>query len=101
MRKALWAAVVIAGLTAAANAAPPATQQDGRVVTAVDRSNRSFVALSYTDGSTNNYKTTDRTVFRVGSTPTSWAAVKAGSKVVIVYHLEGQGPVADEVVISD
>jgi hypothetical protein len=102
MKKVLWAAAVIMGLATAtvADAASPSPQQDGRVVTAVDRANKSFVALS-SDGSTNKYATTDRTVFRVGNTPTAWAAVKAGSKVLIVYHLEGQNPVADEVVIGD
>ena len=45
--------------------------------------------------------TTDGTVFRVGTTPTSWTAVKAAAKVSIIYHLDGNSLVADEVVIGD
>lgn len=98
MRKVLWATVLTMGFAAAVNAAPPSTQQDG-VVTAVNRSGKTFIAQS--DSGASTYKTTDRTVFRVGATPSSWAAIKAGSKVGIVYHLDGQNPVADEVVIGD
>ena len=98
MRKIFWATVLMTGFAALANAAPPSTQQDG-VVTHVNRSGKSFIAQS--DAGASTYKTTDRTVFRVGATPTSWAAIKAGSKVGIVYHLDGKNPVADEVVVGD
>jgi len=37
----------------------------------------------------------------VGATPINWAAVKTGSKVGVVYHLDGRNPVADEVVIGN
>jgi hypothetical protein len=50
---------------------------------------------------TSAYKTTNHTVFRVGITPTNGTAVKAGSKIGIVFHLEANKPVADEVVIGD
>jgi hypothetical protein len=36
------------------------------------------------------YKTTDRTVVRVGTTPTSWSAVKIGHDIDVTYHLDGQ-----------
>jgi hypothetical protein len=98
MRKVFLAAVLSMGFAAIASAAPPSTQQDG-VVTAVNRSGKTFTAQ--TGSSTSSYDTTDRTIFRVGTTPTSWAAVKIGSKVGIVYHLNGQTPIADEVVIGD
>jgi hypothetical protein len=98
MRKVFWASVLVTGFAAMANAAPPSAQQDG-VVTAVNRSGGSFTAQ--TGSSSSSYATTDRTVFRVGATPTSWAAVKIGSKVGVVSHLDGQKPVADEVVIGD
>ena len=98
MRKIFWASVLMTGFAAFASAAPPSTQQDG-VVTAVNRSGKSFVAQ--TGSSSATYNTTDRTIFRVGATPTSWAAVKIGSRVGVVSHLDGQNPVADEVVLGD
>jgi hypothetical protein len=98
MRKVFWASVLMMGFAVVANAAPPSAQQDG-VVTAVNRSGKSFVAQ--TGSSTSSYATTDRTIFRVGATPTSWAAVKIGSKVGVVSHLDGQKSVADEVVVGD
>ncbi len=98
MSKVLWVSVLMMGFVVVANAAPPSTQQEG-VVTAVNRSGKSFVAQ--TGSSSATYDTTDRTVFRVGATPTSWAAVKIGSRVGVVSHLDGQKPVADEVVIGD
>jgi hypothetical protein len=98
MRTVLWAAAAMAGFVAFANAAPPSAQQDVRV-THVDRAGRSFTAQTQTGNAT--YKTTERTVFRAGATPTSWAAVKAGSDVAVVYHLDGKSAVADEIVIGN
>jgi hypothetical protein len=39
-------------------------------------------------------------MFRVGTAPSNWAAVKTGEKVGINYHLDGRTPVADEVAIG-
>jgi hypothetical protein len=99
MRKVFWATAFVMGFAVAANAAMPSTQQEG-VVTQVNRAGGSFIAQSYA-GTNSTFKTTQRTLFRVGTTPTSWAAVKVGSKVGVVYHLDGQSPVADEVVIAE
>ena len=71
----------------------------GATVISVDRGAKKFTAQSGTASST--YNTTDGTVFRVGTTPTSWTAVKAAAKVSIIYHLDGNSLVADEVVIGD
>jgi hypothetical protein len=70
---------------------------DGMVM-AVDRAGKSFTAQSSLSSST--YKTTDHTVLRLGTKLIDWAAVKAGAKVGITYHLDGRSPVADEVVIG-
>ena len=43
---------------------------------------------------------TDHTVFRLGTKLIDWAAVKAGAKVGITYHLDGRSPEADEVAIG-
>jgi hypothetical protein len=93
MRNTFWAAAIMIGFAATANAASPSMHTDGTVM-AVDRAGKSFTAQSTT------YKTTDHTVFRLGTKPIDWAAVKAGAKVGITYHLDGRNPVADEVVIG-
>jgi hypothetical protein len=99
MRKAFGVAAVLMGLSVAVNAAPLPNSQNDATVISVNRGAKKFTAQSDTASST--YNTTERTVFRVGTTPTSWTAVKAGSKVSIIYHLDGNSPVADEVVIGD
>jgi len=97
MRNKLWTTAIAIGFAAAANAASPSMHIDG-TVSEVDRDAKSFTAQSNSGRST--YKTTDHTIFRLGSTPTNWAALKAGTKVGITYHLDGRNPVADEVLIG-
>src|SRR5215469_8284284 len=97
MRNKLWTTAIAIGFAAAANAASPSMHIDG-TVSEVDRDAKSFTAQSNSGRST--YKTTDHTIFRLGSTPTNWAAVKAGTKVGITYHLDGRNPVVDEVMIA-
>ena len=87
------------GLSAAVIAAPLSNSQQDATVVSVDPGAKKFTAQSGTANST--FHTTERTVFRVATTPTSWTAVKAGSKVSIIYHLGGNSTVADEVVIGD
>jgi hypothetical protein len=97
MRKALWAAAIIIGFAATANAAPPTAQQTGTVTT-VDRADKIFQAQ--TNNGTSTYKTTPRTIFRVGAKPANWGAVLTGSKVAIIYHVEGKSPIADEIIVT-
>ena len=97
MRNTFRATAIMIGLAAAANAAPLETHVDG-TVTAVNRAEKTFMAQSSSSNSA--YRTTDHTIFRVGTAPTNWAAVKAGAKVGITYHLDGRNSVADEVVIG-
>lgn len=94
MRTVLLATALVAGFAAVASA--QAMQQMASVAS-VDRGGKSFTTWL---GSTSTYKTTPNTTFRVGATPTSWAAVKVGDKVAIKYHAEGKNSVADEVVIN-
>ena len=97
MRNKLWATAIAISFAAAANAASPSMHTDG-TVSEVNRDAKSFTTLSNSGAST--YRTTDHTIYRLGTTPTNWGAVKAGTKVGITYHLDGRNPVADEVVIG-
>ena len=97
MRNKLWATAIAIGFAAAANAASPSMHIDG-TVSEVDRDAKSFTTLS--NSGTSTYRTTDHTIFRLGSTPTNWVALKAGTTVGITYHLDGRNPVADQVVIG-
>src|SRR5215469_1580574 len=99
MRTAFGLAAVLMSLSAAVIAAPLSNSQQDATVVSVDPGAKKFTAQSGTASS--NYHTTDRTVFRIGTTSTSCTAVKAGSKVSIIYHLGGNSTVADEVVIGD
>ena len=97
MRNQLWVTAIVIGFAAAANAASPSMHNDG-TVSEVNRDAKSFTTLSSSGRST--YRTTDHTIYRLGTTPTNWGALKAGTKVGITYHLDGRNPVADEVVIG-
>ena len=97
MRKTFWAAGIMIGFAAVANAAPPSMQTDGTVIT-VNRAGKSLTVQSGFSNST--YKMTERTMFHVGTAPSNWAAVKTGEKVAINYHLDGPTPVADDVAIG-
>ena len=97
MRKMFWATAVVISFAAVANAAPPSMHRDATVL-GIDRANKSFTTQSGFGSST--FKTTNNTMFRAGTAPTNWRAVKTGSKVGITYHLEGRSQVADEVVIG-
>ena len=97
MRKMFWAVGVVIGFAAVANAAPPSMHRDATVL-GVDRADKSFTTPS--GYGTSTFKTTNHTMFRAGTAPTNWGAVKIGSKVGITYHLEGRSQVADEVVVG-
>ena len=97
MRKTFWATAIMIGFAGVANAASPSMHKDGTVIE-VNRGGKSLTVQSGFSNST--YKTTDRTMFRVGAAPSNWAGVKTGEKVGINYHLDGRTPVADEVTIG-
>ena len=97
MGKTFWATAVVIGFAAVASAAPPSIHKAGEVV-GVDRGGKNLTVQSGFSNSV--YKTTDHTMFLVGTTPTNWGAVKIGEKVGINYHLDGRSQVADEVEIG-
>lgn len=97
MRKTFLATAIMIGVAGVANAASPSMHKDGTVLS-VDETGKSLTVQSGFADST--FKTTDRTIFRVGTAPSNWAAVKIGDKVGINYHLNGRTRVADEVAIS-
>ena len=97
MRKTLWATAIMIGFAAVANAASPSMHKDGTVFE-VNRAGKSLTVQSGSSNST--YKTTDRTMFHIGTALSNWAAVKTGAKVGINYHLDGRTLVADDVAIG-
>jgi hypothetical protein len=97
MGKTFWATAIVIGFAALANAAPPSMHTDTTVL-GVDRADKSFTTQSGFGSKT--FKTTNQTMYRAGTAPTNWGAVKIGSKVGITYHLEGRSQVADEVMIG-
>ena len=97
MRQTFWATAILIGFATVADAASPAMHKDGTIIT-VDREGKSLTVQSGFGNST--YKMSDRTMFRVGTAPSNWAAVKTGEKVGINYHLDGRTLVADDVAIG-
>ena len=97
MGKTFWATTIMIGFAAVANAAPQSIHKVGAVVS-VDREGKSLTVESGFKNSI--YKTTDHTIFLVGTAPTNWRAVKIGEKVGINYHLDGRNQVADAVEIG-
>jgi hypothetical protein len=96
MRKSLGTALVPGFVTLAATAFAQSAMQDARV-TNVDRGGKSFFSAQWNTGSA-NYWTTPRTTFHVGSQPTSFDYIKAGSVVRVSSHMEGDKAIADDVV---
>jgi hypothetical protein len=78
MRTAFELAAVLMGPSAAVIAAPLSNSQQDATVGSVDRGAKKCTAQSGTANS--NYHTTGRKVFRVGTTPTSWTAVRLDQK---------------------
>lgn len=97
MLKIAVVSIVAIGLTVGAFA-QSAMKQNGQVSN-VDRNGKAFTAM-LSDYKSTTYKTTPRTVFMVGATPTSFDAVKAGHKVLIDYHMEGSTAIADQVAVQ-
>ena len=96
MRKVLCATAILMSLAATAYA----DQQDGTVAN-VDRGNKTFTVLLLGNTSSPAYMATNSTVYLVGGRPADFYAIKAGSKVGITYHINGQNRVLDQVVISE
>src|SRR5271167_1288892 len=95
MRKSLGTALALGLVAIAATAGAQSAMQDGRVSN-VDRHGKAFTAQWYTGSG--SYWTNARTTFHVGSQPTSFEYIKAGSVVRVSSHMEGDKAIADDVM---
>jgi hypothetical protein len=98
MRKSLGTAALLACVTIAATASAQMAMQDGRV-TNVDRSGKAFSAQWYNGNAL--YWTNAATKFSVNGTPTNFSYIKAGMKVQISSHPDGQNMIADHVMFVE
>jgi hypothetical protein len=93
MRKMLIAAVCAA--LVAGNAS--ALEQGGKIVS-VDDAGKTFTCHWGVMDKT--YKTTDKTVFRIGQKDGSWSDLKVGATVHVGYHPVGEDRLAYKVEIN-
>jgi hypothetical protein len=96
MRKALLVAMFSAmfAMTADVRAAE---QKTGTIV-GLDAATKTFICQW--GGEDRTYKTTDKTVFRVGTKNASWSDLKMGERVNILYRVVDKDRVADRVTIE-
>ena len=96
MRKiAMLAFLTMVAMTASASAAQ---QRKTGTIVALDAGAKTFIC--HWGGEDRTYKTTDKTVFRVGSKNGAWSDLKMGERVNILYRVVGSDRVADRVVIE-
>ena len=93
MRKLLIAAAFSAAFTVGANA----LEQGGTIVS-VDEASKSFTCHWGVMDKT--YKTTEKTVFRVGQKEGTWSDLRIGASVNVSYHPVGEDRVAYKVEIK-
>jgi hypothetical protein len=89
--------VMAAALSAAFMNGAQALEQGGTVVS-VDEASKTFTCHWGVMDKT--YKTTDKTVFRLGQTNGSWSDLKVGAGVYVSYHPVGDERVAYKVEIA-
>src|SRR5215510_7799919 len=96
MRKTLLVAVLstMFAMTADVRAAE---QKTGTIVS-LDNAAKTFICQW--GGEDKAYKTTDKTVFRVGTKSGTWSDLKLGERVNILYRVVGADRVADRVTIE-
>jgi hypothetical protein len=93
MRKVLIAAAFSAVFAVSANA----LEQGGTIIS-VDEAGKSFTCHWGVMDKT--YKTTDKTVFRVGQKDGAWSDLRVGATVYVAYHPVGEDRVAYKVEIK-
>ena len=93
MRKVLIAAAVWTAIAGGANA----FEQGGTIVS-IDDASKTFTCHWGVMDKT--YKTTDKTVFRVGQKDGTWSDLKVGASVNVSYHPVGEDRVAYKVEIK-
>jgi maltoporin len=96
MRNKLLVAAVSA--TLAMTASVGAAEQKTGTIVALDNAAKTFICQW--GGEDRSYKTTDKTVFRVGTKNGTWSDLKLGERVNILYRVVDKDRVADRVVIE-
>jgi maltoporin len=94
MRKML---VMVAAVMLAMTADAWAAKKTGTIVS-LDQATKTFICQW--GGEDRAYKTTDKTVFRVGPKSGTWSDLKMGERVTILYRTVGKDRVADRVTIE-
>jgi hypothetical protein len=95
MRKALMLATVSA--SPAMTAGAWAAEQTGKIIS-LDPAAKTFICQW--GGEDRFYKTTDKTVFRVGTKAGDWSNLKMGDRVNIFYKMANKERIAERVVIE-
>jgi hypothetical protein len=95
MRKTFMLAFVPATLALTASAW--AAEQTGKIIS-LDPAAKTFICQW--GGEDRFYKTTDKTVFRVGTKSGDWSNLKLGDRVNIFYKMADKERVAERVVIE-
>src|SRR5215475_10738902 len=96
MRKTLLVAALSAMFAMTANVRA-AEQKTGTII-AVDNAAKTFICQW--GGEDRTYKTTDKTVYRVGTKNGTWSDVKLGERVNIFYRVVDSERVADRVTVE-
>ena len=96
MRKTLLVAALSAMLAMTANVRA-AEQKTGTII-AIDNSGKTFICQW--GGEDRTYKTTDKTVYRVGTKNGTWSDLKLGERVNIFYRVVDNERVADRVTVE-
>jgi hypothetical protein len=97
MRRTLMVAVVSALFAMSADAWAAQQRKTGTIVS-LDPGSKTFIC--HWGGENKSYRTTDKTVFRVGSKGGAWTDLKMGDRVNILYRTTGEDRVADRVTIE-
>jgi hypothetical protein len=97
MRRMLMGLVVCASVAMTTDAWAAQQRKTGTIVS-LDPAAKTFICQW--GGEDRAYKTTDRTVFRVGTKDGTWTDLKLGERVNILYRVVGKDRVADRVTIE-
>ena len=95
MQKTIMLAAASATLALTANAW--AAEQTGKIIS-LDPAAKTFICQW--GGEDRLYKTTDKTVFRVGTKNGDWSSLKMGDRVNIFYRMADKERIAERVVIE-
>src|SRR5262245_44405122 len=96
MRKTLMMTVALATFATIANVWA-AERKTGTIVS-LDNAAKTFICQW--GGEDKAYRTTDKTVFRVGTKSGTWSDLKLGERVNVLYRVVGTDRVADRVTIE-